>query len=176
MEAYAQELNAQRASEYAHRSRVQGERNQIARKLDGLYDAIAEGLRTPGLKERLEQMEAKLVNLDAALKAAAPSPERVHPNLADIYRRKVTELSAALEDPEIRPGALEAIRNLIESVAIFEPADGVTLELEGAITAMIDLAQPAAMGKVDHSSVKVVAGARYQRYLPQLSCRIPLIC
>ena len=26
---------------------------KLARKLDGLYDAVADGLRTPGLKERL---------------------------------------------------------------------------------------------------------------------------
>ncbi len=72
---------------------------QIARKLDGLYDAVADGLRTPGLKERLEEMERRLAQLDAALATPAPSPVRLHPNIGQVYRKKVTELSAALDNP-----------------------------------------------------------------------------
>jgi hypothetical protein len=161
--AYAEELNARRGSETADRSRHQRERAQIARKLEGLYDAVADGLRTPGLKERLEEIERRLAQLDTALATPAPSPLRIHPNIAQVYRKKLTELSAALKEPNIRAPAIEAIRSLIERVTISDGAAGATLELEGAITAMIDLAQPFA-GKVDHSSVKVVAGTRSHLY------------
>ncbi|MFC3614535.1 hypothetical protein ACFORG_12240 [Lutimaribacter marinistellae] len=51
----------------AARSRLQAERDAAARKLDGLYDALAEGLRTPGLKAKLEELEAKIAHLDAKL-------------------------------------------------------------------------------------------------------------
>ena len=43
--------------------------------------------------------------------------------------------------------------------------EDVRLELDGALTAMLDLAQPGATQGVDVCSVKVVAGARYQRQL-----------
>jgi hypothetical protein len=86
---------------------------QIKRKLAGLYDAIADGLRTAGLKERLEELEAKLARLDAALAAPAPQDIRLHPNLSELYRRKVGDLSIALGDTQTRPQALEAIRGLI---------------------------------------------------------------
>ncbi len=115
-----EELNARRGSESADRSRLQNERTQVARKLDRLYDVIAEGLRTLGLKERLEEMEGRVAELDAILSEPPPSPVRLHPNLADTYRRKVTELSTDLEDPEIRTPALEAIRYLIEQVTVFQ--------------------------------------------------------
>ena len=68
---------------------------------------------------------------------------RLHPNLAEIYRRKVTELATTLADPEIRTQALETIRGLINRVTIRDGTEGVSLELEGALTAMIGLAQNA---------------------------------
>jgi len=40
----------------------------------GVYDAIADGLRTAGLKSKLENMAAQLVAIDAKLAAPAPSP------------------------------------------------------------------------------------------------------
>ncbi|WP_156322675.1 hypothetical protein [Rhizobium sp. AAP116] len=69
---YANEANAGGASQDSERQRIDNQRGQIARRLDGLYDAIADGLRTPGLKEKLENMEAQAAELDARLSAAAP--------------------------------------------------------------------------------------------------------
>ena len=71
-------------------------------------------------------------------------------------------MSAALVDPDIRTPALEAIRGLIERVTVLDDPAGVTLNLEGAITAMIDLAQPLAMNETDRGSVKVVAGVGFE--------------
>ena len=43
-------------------------------RLDGLYDAIADGLRTPGLKTKIEAMEAEVFILKSVLDAAPPPP------------------------------------------------------------------------------------------------------
>jgi hypothetical protein len=112
------EANAGRAEESATRTRLEAERAQVGRRIDGLYEAIADGLRTAGLKTKLEEMEARLAEVDAKLSAPAPSLVRLHPQLSQIYRRKVEKLSETLADPEIRPMALETIRGLIESVTI----------------------------------------------------------
>jgi site-specific DNA recombinase len=87
-----------------------------------------------------------------------------------MYKRKVAELAVTLEDPEIRIAALEAIRGLITRVTVHDLSDGLTLELEGALTAMIGLAQngksPLGSG-LDvgcmERSINLVAGARCQR-------------
>jgi site-specific DNA recombinase len=167
--AYAAEVNQQRGGETADRAKLAAERTQVLRKLEGLYDAIADGLRTAGLKERLEALEARKAEPDTAGAAPEPTPVRLHPNLAAIYRRKVAELAAALTDPEIRPQALETIRELITRVTVRDGTDGLVLELEGALTAMIGLAQNAKSppggglddGLVDRS-VKVVAGTGFE--------------
>jgi len=78
------------------------------------------------------------------------------------YRRKVEELSQTLADPEIRPAALETIRGLISAVTVHETAkDGIRIDLDGAITALVGLAQPEAEAFINAGSVKVVAGARF---------------
>ena len=167
--AFTAEVNGQRGEAIADRTRLATERAQVARKLEGLYDAISEGLRTAGLKERLEGMETRLAELDVKLAAPAPSPVRLHPNLSEIYRNKVTELATTLADPEIRTTALEIVRSLITRVTVVEGPDGLTLDLEGALAAMIGLAQnnkiPLGSG-LDVSSfagsVNVVAGTGFE--------------
>ena len=160
--AVRRETNAGRAEATADRARLETEQKQITRRLDGLYDAIADGLRTVGLKTKLEDMEARVADIDAKLATPAPSPVRLHPQLSEIYRQKVEALSQTLADPEIRPMALEAIRGLISSVTIHETEGSVRVELEGAITALVGLAQPEAGAFISSGSVKVVAGVGFE--------------
>lgn len=106
-----------------------------------------------------------MAEIDQDLTAPAPSPVRLHPNLSEMYRRKVAALAETLADPEIRTPALETIRSLITAVTVHAKPEGVKLELEGALAAMVGLAQgqtaksPLGSG-LDASSVHVVAGTR----------------
>jgi site-specific DNA recombinase len=92
------EINRSHRDAEVERARLQREHERVKAKLEGLYDAIAEGLRTEGLLQRIKGMEAEKERLAAALDRPAPSPIRLHPNLAEIYRAKVAELHRALED------------------------------------------------------------------------------
>jgi site-specific DNA recombinase len=47
----------------------------------------------------------------------------LHPGMADLYRAKMARLAEALEHPETRSEAAEAIRGLIDAV-VLTPADG----------------------------------------------------
>ena len=53
---------------------------------------------------------------------SAPRP-RLHPGLAQVYRRQVARLEEALNDPAIRTEAAEALRALIEKIALY-PGEG----------------------------------------------------
>ena len=138
-----------------------------SRKLDGLFDAIADGLRTPGLKAKLEDLEEEKKQLAAEIEEAPPPPPQLHPNLAELYRAKVADLHQALAEPETRTEAIEIMRELIESVTLRPIDKGFEIELVGEIAKMITL--PEGSGSVQGgdvaSSVKVVAGARNPREL-----------
>ncbi|NSY39080.1 serine recombinase [Leisingera sp. ANG59] len=169
VKAFTKAANTEADSQEAARARLKAERATTSRKLDGLYDAIAEGLRTSGLQVRLEELEARISEIDTELTAPAPAQVRFNPNLSELYRKKVAELAATLADPEIRTEALETVRGLIERVVVSHENGQVTVALEGALAAMIGLAQdaksPSREGLYENTlecSVKVVAGAGFE--------------
>ena len=116
----------------------------------------------PNRRPLSSNAEARAAELDARLSAPAPFRVRLHPTLSEVYRRKVAALAETLNDPAIRTSALETVRSLISSVTINEADGQVAIELEGAITAMIALAQPETGKDLEGSSVKVVAGAGFE--------------
>jgi site-specific DNA recombinase len=177
IDEFHHEVNRQRQGAELERSGAQSELATVTRKLDGLVDAIADGLRAPDLQRRLDELGARKKELETKLDAPAPSPVRLHPNLTELYRQKVSDLHAELEDPELRTEALGLIRGLIERVAFYPAEDGFQIELVGEIASMVRLsAGPRSLGStLESTSVKVVAGARNQRYLHSLRSRIPIV-
>ncbi|NQW08463.1 MAG: recombinase family protein, partial [Alphaproteobacteria bacterium] len=143
----------------------------VERKLDGLYDAIADGLRTTGLKAKVEALELEKARLEKVI-ATAPAPTPVlHPNLARLYAARIADLQAALQTEGLRTEALDILRGLIERVDIGPKAEDGSrpVELIGAIAGMIEAAHsktPACGGAgvlgSFASSAKVVAGAGFE--------------
>lgn len=159
----------------AHRREL----DSVTRKLDGLIDAIADGLRGAGVQQKLDTLEARKAELARLIATSeAPSP-RLHPNLAETYRTKVADLHEALKAEDGGRAALEAVRSLIQRVEVGPPAEGAakgspTIVLTGEIASMVALAleegsgtqKAARFGAADHDlfarSVKVVAGIGFE--------------
>jgi site-specific DNA recombinase len=175
---HAELSNSQMADRSQDRARLEGERAATRRKLEGLYDAIAEGLRSPGLQDKLLALEGRIAAIGVELAGPARSPVRLNPNLSELYRRKVMELAITLADPAIASPAREVVRGLIEKVSVRWEEGQAVVVLDGALTALIGLAQNAkgpalaGFGGSELSSVKVVAGTRSRRNLPQLTCSV----
>jgi len=91
IDEFHREVNRQRQGAEIDRSAAQSELATVTRKLDGLVDAIADGLRAPDLQRRLDELGARKTELATRLAASAPSPVRLHPNLAELYRQKVSD-------------------------------------------------------------------------------------
>ncbi len=103
-EAYVEEVNRQRREASAGRDGMEKELAQVSRKLGRLIDAIAQGIRGAGLQQKLDELEDRKAALEAALAAPPPTPVRLHPNLAEVYREQVANLHAALADPALAVG------------------------------------------------------------------------
>jgi site-specific DNA recombinase len=165
-------LQAEHSAGYAARHR---ELEAVNRKLDGLIDAIANGLKSPGLQQKLDDLEARKAHLQAQLeRRPTSSTARLHPNLAAVYRERVAKLHEALRNGSEGPAILEQVRGLIDRVVLHQSADGNGLEIEliGEISSMIDLALgrdgarerhvPSADRDLFSRSVKVVAGRGFE--------------
>jgi hypothetical protein len=67
----------------------------------------------------------------------------VHPGIAEIYKREVERFTQALEDPETRRDASEAIRSLIHRI-VLTPGDRrgeIRATLHGALMGILDFVQ-----------------------------------
>ena len=97
-------------------------------------------------------------------------PPLLHPEMARIYRSKVMELAKALQEPESRIEATEALRGLVDAI-VLTPAAGteeLAIELRGNLAAMLGGTVPRKRPpESDDLSLQLalVAGARNQRYL-----------
>ena len=96
-----------------------------------------------------------------------------HPNLAELYRRKVQNLHSSLNNPDFKTEAAEIIRSLVESIRVQNHADEIEIELVGEIAKMVEVAQTINLkGKTAleeavslenyRCSVKVVAGEGFE--------------
>ena len=120
-------------------------------------------------QQKLDELEARKCQLTDAVSQTPDAAPALHPNLAQVYRQKIADLSVALRARD-NSAALEIARCLIERVTIYTYSEGKGLEVEltGALAAMVRLGA----GMTDRpqradqdlfsSSVKVVAGARFE--------------
>ena len=164
IEEFYQEVKRRRRDEEFARSASETELTSVSKRLDGLIDAIADGLRAPGLQRRLEELETRKAYLEDILAAPPPSPVRLNLNLAELYREKVSALHAALVDPESRIEALELIRSLIDRVEVHPAGKDFRVELVGEIANIIKLSAGAESleSESERASVKVVAGVGFE--------------
>jgi hypothetical protein len=144
--------------------------------MEVLVDRVVADHRTEQRRLVPDRRQAKAIKLPIArepdaeswLRAArlarldTPPAPGLHPNLAELYRRKVAALAQALEEPAARDEAIALLRGLVERVDLHPTTEGLDIEVTGAITGTIKLPSPAGGREIDHFviSAKRVAGAR----------------
>jgi DNA invertase Pin-like site-specific DNA recombinase len=137
---FIEEWNRLAAEASAGAEARQRELHAIERKIANLVEAIADGLKAPGVQQKLEDLEARRQDVQAALDAGPPvAPPALHPNLAQVYADKVAALRHALA-AEDGTEALEAARALIDTVVVSppnDPSDPPGIELTGNLMAML---------------------------------------
>jgi len=94
---------------------------------------------TVEVRDEMNANAARREALKAKLTAADEPPPLLHPEMARIYRAKVTELATALQEPDSRSEATEALRGLVDVIVLTPGLDGETLQIElrGNLAAML---------------------------------------
>ncbi|WP_439598247.1 recombinase family protein [Falsiroseomonas sp.] len=115
---------------------------RVVGQIEQAVDAIVAGMASPALKGRLEELEARKVRMEAELaEAKAPAP-RLHPNLADLYRKRVGDLARILA-AEDSAEAREVVRGLVETIRLLPEAGRLRIEVRGELGAILRLAEAA---------------------------------
>jgi hypothetical protein len=117
----------------------------LNRQIGNLVDAIAEGVATPAMKDRLKAAESEKAGIEAEAAAIDAGAEIVelHPKAIDSDRKTVAELQAALAgDGAAREEAMAIIRGLVTKIEFRPtPKRGKTeILVHGALAELINLA------------------------------------
>ena len=145
---YQREWNRLRTTEVSERDTLQAELKSVTQKIDKIVDAISEGMYHTSMKEKMDALEVRKGELTIRLASMddAAAPVHLHPSIAQIYRQKVADLTASLNDDLARPEATEALRDLVSEVRMV-PDDGDehghVIELYGELGAILALADDA---------------------------------
>ena len=91
------------------------------------------------VKDELNANAARRGQLEARLAATEDPSPLLHPEMARIYRAKVTELAKALQEPDSRCEATEALRGLVDAIVLTPDQAGeeLQIELRGNLAAML---------------------------------------
>ena len=184
-EEFIKEFNSQIAArttaDRGERHRTEHELKQVEKKLAAILSAIEQGIVTETTRTRLLELEGEKSALERQLSEpeAVPYPS-IHPNLANLYRRKVAALEETLNDPGIRLEVSEILRSLIDKIVVTpecqldgphrngdqlreEPPSKMSIVLWGELATIIGLAEDA--NPVENKDgFSLIAGARNHLY------------
>jgi DNA invertase Pin-like site-specific DNA recombinase len=135
---FTREMNRLRMERRASLSSAKREIESISTRIKKLLNLLLDDeIAVDEGKAEIKALDARRKALQAQLETVDEPPPLLHPQMAELYRRKVTTLAQALEQPESRLGATEALRGLIDAI-VLTPAEGaLKIELKGNLAAML---------------------------------------
>ena len=162
------ELARLRKQRSVHERHVQKDMNKVNTAIKRCLTFITEGDGNPGLvRDELKDLEARKRDLERTL--TANHDERaveIHPNMAELYRKKVTELQALLADETARPQAMDLIRSMIDHIEIKGGTERGRPDviLVGALAQILAFTQQnkTVASNGSDGRVLMVAGARFE--------------
>jgi hypothetical protein len=120
---FTREMNRLRMEHRASVSSAEHELERVQGDIRRVIEAIKNGFAGPDLKAEWNALQERKAALQARLDSADERPPLLRLGMAELYRQKVTDLAQALEHPDTRTEAAEAIRGLIDAIAL-RPAPG----------------------------------------------------
>lgn len=136
-EGFRERLEERRRNHVAELAGVRCELATVKRKIRQIIDAVTKGYRSDEMRDELHVLEARKVALARRLEVR--ELPALHPNMAAMFRRKVTALAVALGSEERRDATLASLRGIVDRIVI--PADvNEPLWLEGNLGAMLTVA------------------------------------
>jgi site-specific DNA recombinase len=145
---------------------LQKDLNKINTAIKRCLTFITEGDGDPGLvRDELQSLESRKRELECSLKTVHDDREvDIHPNIAELYRKKVGKLQTLLNDEATRSQAIDLIRSMIDHIEINEGIERGKPDviLVGALAQILTFTQQnkTAASNGSDGRVLMVAGAR----------------
>ena len=139
------EIARLRKQRSTHERQSQKDLNKINTAIKRCLKYVTEGDGDPGLvRDELRALEQQKKDLDHVIKSTHNETAiEVHPNIAELYRKKVLELQTLLADETSRPQAMEIIRSMIDHIEVHagEERGEAEVILVGALAQILTFTQ-----------------------------------
>lgn len=141
---YRAELERLRKTRSRRESELRKELAKTERGIARCLAFITEGEGDPGMvRDSLRDLEARKKSLEQRLTTEIEAPDvEIHPNVAELYRRKVGELQTLLTDETSRIEAMEIVGSLIDRIEghAGDKRGDAEVVLVGALAQILDYA------------------------------------
>ena len=118
MRAYAEEMNRLNRERRSNGDAWRMELAKVEKQIGQIVEAIADGMYHPSMKGKMTALEARKVELTSLLTDVPAEVPDLLPSASAIYAKKVARLTDALNQPDERAEAAEALRTLIEKIVL----------------------------------------------------------
>ena len=172
IEVFVEEFKAEvarlRKTRGALDRQVQQDLNKVNTAIKRCLRFITEGDGDPGLvRDELRSLEDRKRSLEQAQKISVEEAlVEVHPNIADLYAKKVINLQSLLEDDVTCQQATDLVRSMVDRVDVAEGVERGKPEvtLVGTLAAILDYASQikTATSDRDGGRVLMVAGVGFE--------------
>jgi site-specific DNA recombinase len=139
-EEFTREMNRLRMERRASLSSATREVERISSRIKKLLNLMLDDkIAVDEGKAEIKALDSRRKELQAQLETVDEPPPLLHPEMAELYREKVTTLAQALERPETRTESTESLRGLVDAIVLTPAAGGEALgiELRGNLAAML---------------------------------------
>ena len=165
--AWTQRMAELRASEGQRRDAAEQRLKDVTKKQDRIRQAIEAGLYDPVMNEQMTALARQADDIKKELEAMDQPGNviDVHPNMSELYARRVDQLQQALtQDSNTQQQASSILRAMIDQIVIVPAERYKTPEitLHGSLAALLNFANAAKSENLADVSVMMVAGARFE--------------
>lgn len=138
---FTREMNRLRMEHRASLSSAKREVERIGTRIKKLLNLMLDDeIAVDEGKAEIRTLDARRKALHSRLETADEPPPLLHPEMADLYRQKVTTLAQALERSDTRTEATEALRGLIDAITLTPEQGELKIDLKGNLAAMLSAA------------------------------------
>ena len=152
--------------DYPKADNLQKNLTKVRADIKKLIDAIKAGVPGEALRDEMQTLESRRVEIESKLEETPVATPRLHPNLPAIYQAKIRSLIDALNTPDTITQANEATRQLIEKVRLVPKGNTLNIELFGELAALISLSigpkDKHPLADAEGVQVTLVAGAGFE--------------
>ncbi|HIO37991.1 MAG TPA: recombinase family protein [Rhodospirillales bacterium] len=169
---YTLEINRQKDEASAKHNEASQKLITIDKQITNIVEAIATGRSGSALLDRLEALEKEKKLLNEMISDPVVDSIRIHPNLTELYIKKVSSLRDNLNSVNFKNEASQILRSLVDEIRLHPIEKKLQIELVGDLASLIgfgtqydaDIKKPGSDN--DPGCTKwLVAGARNRRYL-----------